>query len=142
MLLWLHGAAFSAWIVLFTPQSALVRKRKVSVHRILGWFGAALGTIMVVSGFMVSVVMLRFEITVLHRKNVASFLSVLWCDTIIFGACMALVIYLREQPVRRGLRKADGSIDDKSGKNFQHSEYSDARSNIRRDHNRILILCF
>jgi len=98
LLLWFHGAAFSAWIVLFIAQSALVRVRKVSVHRTLGWFGAALAATMVVSGFIVSVVMMRFDITVLHRKNVASFLSVLWCDMVIFGACMALAIYFRKRP--------------------------------------------
>jgi hypothetical protein len=72
--------------------------RKVSVHRTLRWFGAALAAAIVVSGFIVSVVMMRFDMTVLHRKNVASFLSVLWCDMIIFGACMALAIYFRKRP--------------------------------------------
>ena len=33
LLLWFHAAAFSAWIMLFIAQSALVRVRKVSVHR-------------------------------------------------------------------------------------------------------------
>jgi hypothetical protein len=94
-LLWFHAAVFSAWIVLFVAQSALVRVRKVSVHRALGWFGAALAATMVVSGVIVSVVMLRFEITVLHRETAAKFLPVLWCDMIIFGACMALAIYFR-----------------------------------------------
>jgi hypothetical protein len=75
-----------------------VRLRKVSVHRTLGWFGAALAATMVVSGLIVSVVMLRFEMTVLHRKGVASFLSILWCDMIIFGGCMALAIYFRKRP--------------------------------------------
>ncbi len=96
-LLWFHGAAFCAWIALFVAQSALVRVRKVSVHRTLGWFGAALAATMVVSGLIVSVVMLRFEMTVLHR-NVASFLSILWGDLIIFGGCMALAIYFRKRP--------------------------------------------
>ncbi len=95
-LLWFHAAVFSAWIVLFVAQSALVRVRKVSVHRALGWFGAALAATMVVSGVIVSVVMLRFEITVLHRETAAKFLPVLWCDMIIFGACMALAIYFSE----------------------------------------------
>ena len=98
LLLWFHGMLFSAWIVLFIAQSALVRMRKVTVHRALGWFGAALAATMVVSGFVVSVVMVRFDMIVLHRKNVASFLSVLWCDMIIFGACMALAIYFRKRP--------------------------------------------
>jgi len=84
--------------VLLFVQSALVRVRKVPVHRVLGWFGAALATTMVVSGVIVSVVMLRFDMTVLHRKTVASFLAVLWCDMLIFGACMALAIYLRKRP--------------------------------------------
>jgi hypothetical protein len=52
----------------------------------------------VVSGFIVSVVMLRFEITVFHRKTAASFLSILWGDMLIFGACMALAIYFRKRP--------------------------------------------
>jgi len=98
LLLWFHAAAFSAWIVLFIAQSALVRVRKVSVHRTLGWFGAELAATMFVSGVIVSVVMLRLDMAALHRKNIASFLSVLWCDMIIFGACMALAIYFRKRP--------------------------------------------
>ncbi len=97
-LLWFHGAIFAAWIVLFVAQSALVRVRKVVVHRALGWFGAGLAATMVVSGCIVSVVMLRFEATVLHLKSAASFLSILWCDMIIFGACMGMAIYFRKRP--------------------------------------------
>ena len=96
-LLWFHGAVFSAWIVLFIAQSALVRVRKVSVHRALGWFGAALAASMVVSGFIVSVVIMRLDMTALNRKTIASFLSILWGDMIIFGACMALAIYFRKR---------------------------------------------
>jgi hypothetical protein len=97
-LLWFHAAIFSAWVVLFMAQSALVRVHKVRIHRVLGWLGAALALTMVVSGTAVSVVMLRFDITVLHRETVAPFLSILWCDMIIFGACMALAIYFRKRP--------------------------------------------
>jgi hypothetical protein len=96
VLLWFHGVAFSAWIVLFITQSALVRVRKVSVHRTLGWLGAALAATMVVSGFVVSVVMIRFDVTVLNMKNVAQFLSILWCDMFVFGACMTLAVYFRK----------------------------------------------
>jgi hypothetical protein len=97
-LLWFHAAAFAAWIPLFVAQSALVRLRRVSVHRTLGWFGAALAAIMVVSGLVVSVVMLRFEMTMMHRPHAAAFLSILWGDMIIFGGCMALAIYFRRRP--------------------------------------------
>jgi hypothetical protein len=83
VLLWFHGAAFLVWIVLFITQSALVRVRKVSLHRTLSWFGAALAATMVVSGFVVSVVMIRFDGTVLDLKDVARFLPILWCDMFI-----------------------------------------------------------
>ena len=98
LLLWFHGAIFSAWVALFVVQSALIRVRKVKVHRTLGWFGAALAATMVVSSFSISVVMFRFDRTVLHGKDVSSFLSILWCDMIVFGALMALAIYFRKRP--------------------------------------------
>jgi hypothetical protein len=96
-ILWFHGAVFSAWVVLFIVQSALVRVRKVGLHRALGWFGAALAATMFVSGMVVSPVMLRFE-AMLHGPQVKAFLSILWCDMILFGACMALAVYFRKRP--------------------------------------------
>ena len=97
-LLWFHAAVFSAWVLLFIAQSALVRVRRVGIHRVMGWFGAVLAATMVVSGIIVSPVMLRFDITVLHRVSVEPFLSILWCDMIVFGGFMALAIYLRKRP--------------------------------------------
>jgi len=97
-LLWVHGAAFSTWIVFFIVQSVLVRARKVSVHRMLGWFGATLALVMVVLGFTIAVVMTRFDIVVLHQKDVDSFLSIPFVDMITFGSCIALAIYWRRKP--------------------------------------------
>jgi hypothetical protein len=97
-LLWLHGAAFSTWIVFYIVQSGLVRVRKVSVHRLLGWFGAALAAVMVGLGFAIAVVMTRFDVSVLHQKGVDSFLSIPFGDMIIFGPCLAMAIYWRSKP--------------------------------------------
>ena len=98
MLLWMHGAAFSTWIVFFIAQSTLVRTYKVSVHRLLGWFGAGLAAVMVLVGFTVAVVMTRFDIRVLHQQGVDSFLSVPFGDMIVFGSCLAMAIYWRTKP--------------------------------------------
>jgi hypothetical protein len=98
LLLWMHGTAFATWIVFFILQSALVRVRKVSVHRFLGWFGAGLATVMVVLGITVSIVMTRFDLSVLHQTDVASFLSIPFEDMIVFGSCVALAIYWRTRP--------------------------------------------
>src|SRR5271165_5906996 len=98
LLLWIHGAAFATWVVFFIVQSALVRVRRVSVHRLLGWFGAGLAAAMVGLGFTVAVVMTRFDTVVLHQKGVDTFLSIPFIDMIAFGACMALAIYWRKKP--------------------------------------------
>jgi hypothetical protein len=97
-LLWIHGAAFSLWVVFFILQSALVRVRKVSVHRFLGWFGTALATVMVVLGFTIAVIMARFDTAVLHQKGAEAFISVPFIDMIVFGTCIALAIYWRARP--------------------------------------------
>jgi hypothetical protein len=98
LLLWIHGAVFSMWVVFFIAQSALVRARKVSVHRLLGWFGAGLAVVMVVLGLTIAVMMTRFDTVVLQQKGVAAFLSVPFADMIIFGSCIAMAIYWRKKP--------------------------------------------
>lgn len=98
LLLWIHGTAFSTWLVFFILQSTLVRARKVSLHRFLGWFGAGLATVMVVLGFTIAVVMARFDTVVLHQTDADAFLSIPFCDMIIFGPCMAMAIYWRKRP--------------------------------------------
>jgi hypothetical protein len=98
LLLWIHGAAFSTWVAFFITQSALVRARKVSLHRLLGWFGAGLATVMVVLGVTVAVVMTRFDTVVLQQKGIEAFLSVPFTDMIVFGSCIAMAIYWRKMP--------------------------------------------
>jgi hypothetical protein len=98
LLLWMHGAAFSTWMVFYILQSALVRVHKVSVHRLIGWFGAALAATMVVLGFTVALVMTRFDTVVLHQQGVESFLGIPFIDMIIFGVLVALAINWRKSP--------------------------------------------
>ena len=97
VLLWIHGAAFSAWVVFFILQSALVRVRKVSVHRTLGWFGAVLGAVMVTLGCVIAVVMGRFDALQLHRPDPA-FLSIPFFDMASFGTLLGLAIVWRGKP--------------------------------------------
>lgn len=55
-LLQVHGAIFSAWMLLFVTQAALVRSGRRTLHRQLGMIGAALALAMIVVGFHVGVV--------------------------------------------------------------------------------------
>jgi hypothetical protein len=47
----LHGAAFSCWILLLVTQTSLVAARRVDIHRRLGIAGFSLACLMVVLGF-------------------------------------------------------------------------------------------
>jgi FtsH-binding integral membrane protein len=98
LLLWIHGAAFSTWVVFFIVQSALVRVRKVSVHRFLGWFGAGLAAVMIPLGFAIAIIMARFDRVVHHQADADAFLSIPFYDMIAFGTCIALAIYWRKRP--------------------------------------------
>lgn len=98
LLLWIHGAAFSIWMIFLIAQSALVRTRNVSVHRLLGWFGAALASVMVVLGLVIAIIMGRFDTVVLHQKDAPAFLAIPFADMLTFGPCIALAIYWRKKP--------------------------------------------
>jgi hypothetical protein len=50
-----HGALFTAWVLLFIVQTALVASRRVEVHRRLGLAGAALAAAMVVVGTFIAI---------------------------------------------------------------------------------------
>ena len=50
-----HGALFTAWVLLFIVQTALVASRRVAVHRRLGLAGAVLAAAMVVAGTILAI---------------------------------------------------------------------------------------
>ena len=50
-----HGALFTAWVLLFIVQTALVASHRVAVHRRLGMAGAVLAAAMVVAGTLMAI---------------------------------------------------------------------------------------
>lgn len=54
-----HAAVFSGWLLLFLTQTVLIKNKRFSIHRRLGYAGAGLATLMVISGFVASVTMAR-----------------------------------------------------------------------------------
>jgi uncharacterized membrane protein YozB (DUF420 family) len=53
---YVHGVAFTAWLLLLLAQTSLVTTGRVDVHRRLGWVGAALAVLMVVLGTVGSLI--------------------------------------------------------------------------------------
>ncbi len=100
ILLWVHAVLFTGWVAFTITQSVLVRVGKVKLHRTLGWAGAALGTLMVVVGPWVAVVMARFDTNLLHRANRDAFLIIPLSDMLVFAICFGLAILWRTNPER------------------------------------------
>ena len=63
VLVHVHGAVFTAWILLFVVQTVLIDMKKIKLHRMLGWVGAGLAAAMLVLGVMVTSALLRRGIT-------------------------------------------------------------------------------
>ncbi len=98
LLLWFHGAAFSAWVLFYIFQSALVRTRNVKWHRLFGWFGAGLGAVMIFLGVMIAIVMGRFDTHTLHEPGSDAFLIVPLFDMVAFTTFFSLAILWRKKP--------------------------------------------
>ena len=58
-LLHVHGGLFTAWMLLFITQTALVSTRRVAVHRKLGVLGAILAAGMIPAGVFAGIAMAR-----------------------------------------------------------------------------------
>lgn len=98
LLLWVHGAIFSGWVLFFILQSLLVRAHNVRMHRTLGWFGAALGSAVYMVGIWTAVVMSRFRIQYFHGKGSVPELALSFYDVTAFAVAFALAILWRKKP--------------------------------------------
>lgn len=100
LLLWIHGIVFFSWVGLFVLQSALVRIRKVKVHKLLGWYFAGLGAAIPVLGVFITRVMARFQITSLRQDPIAriEFMAIPLQDMVAFAIAFLLAVLWRKRP--------------------------------------------
>jgi FtsH-binding integral membrane protein len=49
-LLWVHAGVFATWELLFVAQPSFILRGSITLHRKIGWFGAALAAAMVAMG--------------------------------------------------------------------------------------------
>lgn len=61
LLLHVHGAVFTLWLVLFVAQPALAVRGSLRLHRRLGWVGAGLAAAMVVMALAATWYAIRFH---------------------------------------------------------------------------------
>jgi hypothetical protein len=93
---YVHAILMFGWLIFFIAQASLIRERHVSLHRRLGWLGAALATAIVIVGFPAQLdflhrgVAARGETAGLLREVVGGLMGFLT-----FGALVAAALLLR-----------------------------------------------
>jgi hypothetical protein len=95
LLVHLHGAVFSAWILLFAVQSSLVAAGNIRLHRKLGWLGAGIAGLMVVFGVLAPFGTLRRGAVLPPFFTPLSFLIDNVIGILIFGAFVAVAVWQR-----------------------------------------------
>ena len=98
LLVHLHGAVFSSWIVLFVVQSCLVSAGNIRLHRKLGVLGSVLAVLMVVLGILAVFGALRRGAVLPSFYTPASFLVENVMGMVIFGIYIAIAIWRRNNP--------------------------------------------
>ena len=94
LVLWIHALVFTAWIVLFIAQTALVRKRQVKWHRRLGMWTIVVGVAIPVVGVATSLVMAHLRAQ--HGEaDATGFLLVANFDMLAFALLFGLAATLR-----------------------------------------------
>jgi hypothetical protein len=97
-ILYLHAPVFSAWVLFFILQSALVRIGSVKVHRTLGWLGAELAVMLVVLGYATAIHMDKFHFRQTQNPADAAFLIIQLLDLGSFIVPFILAIWWRKRP--------------------------------------------
>ena len=97
LILYVHGAVFSAWVCLFVLQSALVKAGHGATHRLVGQWAAVLGFVMPVLGVATALAMAQMRAR--HGEpDAAGSLPISTFDMVAFTSFFALAIYGRKRP--------------------------------------------
>jgi len=95
---YIHGAFLFGWVAFFIAQAALVHRRRVALHRRLGWFGLALA-LGVVSSTLVIAVMASRRIAAGGAVGQANAeLLVIILEMIVFASLVGGAVLLRRRP--------------------------------------------
>ena len=93
----LHGALFTAWMVLFLVQALLVAAKRTDVHRRLGVAGAVLAIAMLVVGPIVAISAARRGVSVPGGPPPLQFLAIPLGDLVLFASLVGVGISLRRR---------------------------------------------
>jgi len=97
LLIHIHGAAFSSWILLFITQTSLVTAGRVDIHRRLGIAGFLLACAMVTLGVLAATNALARNVAP-PGKDAQTFYAVPMLDMVLFATLVFFAFRARFQP--------------------------------------------
>lgn len=96
LLLHVHGAVFTLWVLLFVAQPAFIARGSMAFHRRIGWAGAGLATVMVGMGVAATLFAVSAR-AVPPFFPPAIFLVMNLIGIVVFGGLVAAGIRLRRR---------------------------------------------
>ena len=94
----IHGAVFSAWVVLFVVQAALVSARRTDIHRKLGVVGGVLASLMLVMGYQAAIAAAPRGFSTPGLPPPLVFLAIPMFDLVVFAALVGSALWYRRNP--------------------------------------------
>lgn len=94
LLVHVHATLFTAWVLLFVAQTALIAQHKAAVHRRLGTAGGGLAVLMVVAGAVAAMNQAARGVAPAGFDPLA-FLMIPLSDVLLFGGFVAAALLLR-----------------------------------------------
>jgi len=91
----IHGAAFTAWLVLLLVQTTLVLTRRTDIHRALGWVGAALAAFMIGIALDAAVIAVHQAVVCCNADAARAFFAIPVFDMMAFGTLVGCAIAWR-----------------------------------------------
>jgi hypothetical protein len=94
-----HGVALLLWIVIFFIQSVLIAVKNRKLHMTLGWAGAAVALVVVMTSPVMATRSVQLNQSVhLFGMSYAQFLLVMYTEIAAFAVFTALAILYRKKP--------------------------------------------
>jgi hypothetical protein len=103
LLVHIHGAVFTLWIILFISQIGLVAARRLTLHRRIGLLGFGFAVLMVVLGVLAASDRMARHVTKPGNEkieDVRAFYAVPMGDMLIFATFISLGYFQRSNPAR------------------------------------------
>ena len=96
LLLHIHGAVFTCWVLVFVAQPAFIARGSLKLHRKVGMFGAVLAAAMVVMGLAATFYAVRYHLVPSFFPP-SIFLVMNGIGILVFGGLVAAGVTLRRK---------------------------------------------